>query len=123
MSSKKLRALRNRQDRYKNQNILKNEVNEPYMETKNETLSEIEKTPNDESLGQNLNGMLESSVDSEEQTAPQTEEFVQNINPNEDEQDVLDSSDFGMIEDPDAVPDIPLSAQGLCIDINIKGVD
>ena len=105
MSSKKLRALRNRQDRYKNQNILKNEVNEPYMETKNETLSEIEKTPNDESLGQNLNGMLESSVESEEQTAPQTEEFVQNINPNEDEQDVLDSSDFGMIEDPDAVPE------------------
>lgn len=105
MSSKKLRALRNRQDRYKNQNILKHEVTEPYMETKNETLSEMEKTPNEESLGQNLNDVVEPSQEANEQVAASADEVVHNINTNEDEQDVLESSDFGMIEDPDAVPE------------------
>lgn len=105
MSSKKLRALRNRQDRYKNQNILKHEVTEPYMETKNETLSEMEKTPNEESLGQNLNDVVEPSQEANEQVAASADEVVHNINTNEDEQDVLKSSDFGMIEDPDAVPE------------------
>ena len=106
MSSKKLRALRNRQDRYKNQNILKNEVNEPYMETKNETLSEIEKTPNEESLGQNLNDMTAAPTQVKEQAAqPQLDEVKQIDNLQEETQDALDSSDLGMIEDPDAVPE------------------
>lgn len=105
MSSKKLRALRNRQDRYKNQNILRHEVTEPYMETKNETLSEMEKTPNEESVGQNLNDVVVPSQEAKEQVAASADKEVQNINTNEDTQDVLESSDFGMIEDPDAVPE------------------